>query len=52
MEEHCQEGHDRSGKNGQLTSRDGKISARPLTPHRETAAKDLISKVIHVARSY
>ena len=28
-----------SGRNGPLTMRDGKVSARPATPHRETAAK-------------
>ena len=28
-----------SGRNGPLTVRNGKFSARPATPHRETAAK-------------
>ena len=28
-----------SGRNGPLTGSDGKVSARPATPHRETAAK-------------
>ena len=28
-----------SGRNGPLTGNDGKVSARPATQHRETAAK-------------
>ena len=28
-----------SGRNGPLTGNDGKVSAGPATPHRETAAK-------------
>ena len=28
-----------SGRNGPLTGTDGKVSARPATPHRETAVK-------------
>ena len=28
-----------SGRNGPLTVRDGKVCAKPATPHRETAAK-------------
>ena len=39
MERYCQEGPGTSGMNGPLTGNDGKVSARPATPHRETAAK-------------
>ena len=37
MERHCQEGPE--SRNGQLTRKNGKVFAKPATPHRETAAK-------------
>ena len=41
MEGHCQKGHVglQDESNGPLTERNGKVSARPATPHRETAVK-------------
>ena len=40
MDGKCQKGHesmeDRSGRNGTLTGRDRKVSARPATLHNET----------------
>ena len=38
---HCQKGHVglQDESNGGLTERNGKVPARPATPHRETAVK-------------
>ena len=41
LETECNDGGKpgRSARNGQMAGRDGKVSTRPVTTHRETAAK-------------
>ena len=39
VERPCGKGPETSGRNGPLTEKDGKVSARPVTRHSETAVK-------------